>query len=531
MPVDSQPIPNIVEPVHSPMAAPRRSSLSRLLFSGTSTLGMASVIERGLGFIANLAAARLGGAHTFGAYAVAMNTANNVASYAGAGIGTTANRFSGEYSYGHPGYGSLLRSLSVVSLGSAAIAAAALWIAAEPLATHLLRNPGLTHLLRLAALSAGVVILFECFRGLLIGQRRFAALLTLCALSGCGMLAFLPLASRQGASAMVIVQVTVAAAAIATCVLAARRLRIAPPLSTPSGAGPRPGLILRFGMVQLAGTIGLNAAGWWVAALVARADISLVQAGFLSAATQLRNVCAMPSSLISQTAYAQMTESGGREYGGPGRVTLMSTIAATMVSFSIAGPAMALMPWIVPHLYGKDFRAAELAATLAVATGLVHMSAAPAADRLTIVALPASGIINGIWAVLLVGLGTLWVPRGGGAAEAVASFLAAHIFSALAVLGTLLYRDAIPRSFAAVSLPSLAGAMVLAGLGWWRSISPFKPALSVAMLITTAGLIWITLLQGRKHSPVVRSLTLSGLIASLFSRLPGSLRTQKNGRD
>ena len=175
---------------------------------------------------------------------------------------------------------------------------------------------------------------------------------------------------------MVMVQVAVASAAIATCVLAARRLRIAPPSSLPSGAGPRPGLILRFGMVQLAGTIGLNAAGWWVAALVARTDISLVQAGFFSAATQLRNVCAMPSSLISQTAYAQMTESGGREYGGPGRVTLMSTIAATMVSLLIAGPAMALMPWIVPHLYGKDFGAAELAATLAVATGLVHMSAA-----------------------------------------------------------------------------------------------------------------------------------------------------------
>jgi O-antigen/teichoic acid export membrane protein len=528
MPVDSQPIPHIVGPAPSELTGSRRSSLSQLLFSGSSTLGVASIIERGLGFIANLAAARLGGTHTFGAYAVAMNTANNVAAYAGAGIGTTANRFSGEYSYGHPGYGSLLRSLSVVSLSSAAIAAVALWIAAEPLATQLLRNPGLTHLLRLAALSAGVVILFECFRGLLIGQRRFAALLTLCALSGCGMLAFLPLASKQGASAMVVVQATVASAAIAICLLAARKLGIAPPSSAPSGAGPRPGLILRFGMVQLAGTIGLNAAGWWVAALVARADISLAQAGFFSAATQLRNVCAMPSSLISQTAYAQMTESGGREYGGPGRVTLMSTIAATMVSLLIAGPAAALMPWIVPHLYGRDFGAAELAATLAVLTGLVHMSAAPAADRLTIVALPVSGIINGIWAALLVGLGTWWVPRGGGAAEAVGSFLAAHIFSAVAVLGTLIYRDAVPRSFAAVSMPAIAGSVVLAGLGWWRSISPYKPAISLAMLGATAGLVWITLRQGRIHSAVARSLTISGLITGLFSRLAGSRRTQKN---
>ena len=71
MTAESQPVQELAPDVRA-----GRSSLSRLLFSGSSTLGMASLIERGLGFIANLAAARLGGAHTFGAYSVAMNTAN-----------------------------------------------------------------------------------------------------------------------------------------------------------------------------------------------------------------------------------------------------------------------------------------------------------------------------------------------------------------------------------------------------------------------------------------------------------------------
>ncbi len=66
-----------------------------------------------MSFLANIAAARLGGAHVFGAYSVAMTTANNVASYAGAGIGTTANRFSGEYPYGGGGYRGLLRTLAL----------------------------------------------------------------------------------------------------------------------------------------------------------------------------------------------------------------------------------------------------------------------------------------------------------------------------------------------------------------------------------------------------------------------------------
>src|SRR5580693_8781766 len=133
---------------------PAPQSLGRLLFSGSSALGLATLLERGMSFLANIAAARLGGSHVFGAYSVAMTTANNVASYAGAGIGTTANRFSGEYPYGSPAYGGLLRALAVVSLASAALAAGILWLAAQPLAKYLLLNPALAHLLRVAALSS-----------------------------------------------------------------------------------------------------------------------------------------------------------------------------------------------------------------------------------------------------------------------------------------------------------------------------------------------------------------------------------------
>ena len=157
-------------------------------------------MERGLGFLANLAAARLGGASVFGAYAVAMTTANNVASYAGAGIGTTANRFSGEYPYGGAGYRGFIRALALVCCSSSALAAAMLWFAAQPLATHLLHNSGLAGLLRLAAVSAGAVILLECLRGLLIGQRRYAGLLALSILFGGSLAIVLPMAARHGAN-------------------------------------------------------------------------------------------------------------------------------------------------------------------------------------------------------------------------------------------------------------------------------------------------------------------------------------------
>src|SRR3984957_464847 len=164
-PTESHRAPSVAE------AAPARTvpALGRVLFAGSSALGVATLVERGCGFLANLLAARLAGATVLGIDSIAMTTANNVAAYAGAGIGTTANRFSGEYPYGSPGYAGLLQALSLVSLASAALATNILWFAAAPLATHLLRNPGLAGLLRLAALSAGAIILLECLRGLLLG--------------------------------------------------------------------------------------------------------------------------------------------------------------------------------------------------------------------------------------------------------------------------------------------------------------------------------------------------------------------------
>ena len=64
--------------------------VARGVLSGTSALGLGTVLERGLGFLANILAARWGGAATFGAYSLAISTANNISTYAAGGIGSTA---------------------------------------------------------------------------------------------------------------------------------------------------------------------------------------------------------------------------------------------------------------------------------------------------------------------------------------------------------------------------------------------------------------------------------------------------------
>ena len=505
----------------SPECSPTevRQSLGHLLLSAGSALGVATLIERGLTFLANLAAARFGGSHLFGAYSVALTTANNVASYAGAGIGTTANRFSGEYPYGSSGYAGLLRTLSFVSVVSALLAAVILWFTAGPLALHLLRNPGLTELLKFAALSSGAIILLECLRGLLVGQRRFTALVALSSIVGIGMAIMLPVATRFGASAMVLSQATVAMAAISICILAARGLGFAPPAANASRtAGPAPFFVVRFGLIQLSGMVGLNAAGWWLASLVARADSTLTQVGWYSIAMQLRNMCAMPSSLISQTAYAQLSDVGAQEYGGAHRVTVVSTAVASIISLIVAGPVCAILPWAVPQIFGRDFAGAELAATFAIATGLVHMSAAPAAARLTVVSLPVTGIINGGWSLLLIGLGTWLVPKGG-AKEAVVCFLAAHLFAAIAVLVALRRSGAAPRELIMVTLPSLTAAVVLAVLGYLRTSGSHKIAISFVILATTLTSAVLTFHQGRLSYSCLAELNIRKMASGLWSRL------------
>ena len=235
--------------VGSPSAAVP-GHVTKHLISGTSALGLGIVIERGLGFFANVLAARLGGAATFGAYSLAISTANNISTYAAGQIGSTAARFSGKYQHGTPGYTTLARALTVVSLVSALIGAVGLWFGAAPIA-HLLGKASLTTLLRWAALSAAGIIVLECARGFFVGQRRLAALVLLSLIVGVGMVSLLPLAATMHSPIrMIVSQGAITTAAVVLCLLLARPLGLFAPSTSvralPPGPGFARGLELRF---------------------------------------------------------------------------------------------------------------------------------------------------------------------------------------------------------------------------------------------------------------------------------------------
>ena len=342
----------VLEIVEGPVAAepvPRQPALptevAKNLLSGTSTLGLGVLIERACSFLSNILAARLGGASTFGAFSLAISTANNVSTYAAGGIGSTAIRFSGEYPRGTAEYPALARVLAIVAMASAALAALTLWLGAAPL-SKLLHKGDLTGVLHWAGFCAGGIIILECCRGFFVGQRRLKALVLLSGVVGGGMLTAIPLASYFGPVAMLCCQSTLAVGAVLTCLLLYKPLQLDSPVSIsgPAHLGSLLKRVWSYSLMQIAGLVGMNIAGWWLTSLIARSDPTLVQMSFFAVAHQLRNMVALVPSLLIEGSFAEMAKRKTGLEKTPDNVMAFCTYISTFVSLLVAGGGIIIVP-------------------------------------------------------------------------------------------------------------------------------------------------------------------------------------------
>ena len=496
------------------------------LVSGTAALATGVMLERGAGFLANILAARLGGAPVFGAYSLAISTANNISTYAAGGIGATATRFSGKYPYGSGAYAVLAKVLAVVSLVSALLAGAALWFGAGPIA-HLLGKDSLTALLRWASISAVGIIVLECARGFFVGQRRIAALLLLSVFVGGGMLLALPwTAALHAPSKMIVAQGCVAGGAVLLCLLFARQLRLNEGEARRFAFLPMLREVWGFGFVQLAGLVGSNLAGWWLTTLIARSDTSLVQMSFFAIASQLRNLAGIAPSLMTEGSYAVMASPDDAESRTPQRVMALCSFASLAVALALACAAMAVAPWLLHLLYGATYRGAALTVAMALAVAVVHMGNAPAAARLTIVSVRTTGLIKTGWAVFVALDGTLLLLHGGAAWQGMAILLAAHLLSSILVLVSLHRRDGLPEGMALVYA---IGALASVSLGLLALLRASYPAaellLTLAMLVVSAAVSAALFYFGRRYRWLPSKSALAALFAKVRSRRGAGSRT------
>jgi O-antigen/teichoic acid export membrane protein len=475
--------------------------ITKRLIGGTSALATSVVIERGASFVANILAARLGGASTFGGYSLAITTANNISTYAAGGIGSTAARFSGKYPQGSSGYSTLSRVLIVVSLASAAIAALGLWLGAAPIA-HLLHKDSLTSLLRWAALSASGIILLECARGFFIGQRHLRALMLLSSLVGIGLICLVPFAATMHSPIrMIVSQGSVTTSAVLICLLFAGPLGLYAFGTTVAADFV---LMLRevwaFGFIQLTGLIGSNLAGWWLTTLVARADTTLIQMSFFAIASQLRNIVALGPSLLTETSYAIMADPDSENSNTPHHIMALCTFGTVFASLLLASIGIVAMPWALRLLYGHAYDTAAVTACIALAVAIVHMGNAPAAARLSIVSIRAAGIINTLWAIVVAASATVFLLHDGNAWKAMAIYLAGHVISSAIVLSVLYRKDFLPQAMVKTFVLGTTAGILLAVLALLRADLPTSALPLTAMMALISALTLTALFSiGKRH--------------------------------
>lgn len=516
----------------SPAQLQRNSfrKLSGLILYGGATLGVAVGLERVLGFISGVLAARIAGPQTFGAYSMVLATAGTIAAYAGAGIGTTATRFSGQYKPETEGYRRFIWALVVIALGSAIAAALLMLAGAGPLARWVLRNDGLISFLRIAAASSAAIVLLECCRGLLLGQQKFQALMVLSAVSGLGLIFVLPLAARVSAGVMIGGQAIVSLICVAVILACSKRFGLWPLNQTAKEAGPGIRPVFTFGLVQFAAFAGISVASWWIASLVARSDVTLTQMGLYAIANQFRGFAALTPGLCAQVGYSLLNDESASEYGGANRVMLMNSFLASSLATLAASVGIVFAPWLLAIVYGRSFAGAEAAIVILLATGIVHMSNVPASQRLSIVGLRAVGIINTVWAILTAILGILLVPRAGATGAALA-FLISHTLSQVMVIGALARLHELPNGYLPLCGVTTIGGWGLAALGFWRAFEPNR-SLTIALAVLAIFMLGLISYVGRMTGclPRWRSSTLNLPISepSDLPRLEGTELSSQN---
>ena len=308
-------------------------------------------------------------------------------------------------------------------------------------------------------------------------------------------------------------QGAITTAAVVTCLVLSRPLRLhAPERLRPLPLAPMLREVWSFGLVQLAGLVGSNLAGWWLTFLVARGDPSMVQMGFFGVASQLRNIVGIAPSLLTEGSYAVMADPGGEAARTPHRVMALCTFASLALSLVLAAVGIVIVPWALTLVYGRGYSAAGLTAALALAIAVVHMGNAPAAARLTIVSIRATGVINTAWAVFVALAATAFLLHGGSAWQAMAIYFVAHILSSTLVLLTLHRLDHVPAGMTALFTCSTVAAATLAGLALLRASSGSRARMltglmTLVLLASVGGLYFL----GKRHGWLPRAEALAAL--------------------
>jgi hypothetical protein len=326
-------------------------------------------------------------------------------------------------------------------------------------------------------------------------------MLVTAAILATALLAGLPLAAHMGPRSMIVAQASALLLAVAGgSLLSTRKSFASRRIASTATSPPKFRDLASYGSTQLWQTICMNTVGLWVTAMLARSDHTLVQLGFFTVASQIRNMTGLLPGLLSQSTFPLLTNEASAPFGGVARVLNRSTYHAALLALLCASVAVAFIHGVLPLMYGRAFAGAETATIFGIATALVHMSSAPSASRLSIVSLRSTATITGIWALLVALLAWKSSPDMS-AGTAMQIYFAAHSISAL--LGAVALwrcRSLPPATCALTAWCVLAGLMVIF-LGTWRSHwnGPGVASVAIVLILPFASIIGLLVIGTKRR--------------------------------
>jgi hypothetical protein len=268
--------------------------------------------------------------------------------------------------------------------------------------------------------------------------------------------------------------------------------------------------------------VGLNAAGWWLTSLLARADTSMRQIGFLAIASQVRNMASLAPGLLTESSLAVMAQGEDQMARTPDRVMAVCTWATTFASLAVAGLGIAVIPWALPFLYGRSYAGATAAVAIALGTAVVHMGSGPASARVSILSVRTTGLINTLWAVLVALAAGTFIWWGGNAAKAAFIYLGAHVVSAVLLWLTLRRRQSMPAGMSAVLATGGGTTLVLVVLAQLRESHPAASgSLSGLLFFVTIAGLGALLFIARRQRWLPKASQLKRLLRAQWSRRRG----------
>ncbi|HQR06089.1 MAG TPA: oligosaccharide flippase family protein [Gemmatales bacterium] len=473
-------------------ASNSQTGVRSFLLKGGSLIALATFLERGFVFLANVLSVRFGGVENYGAYGLALQAAGFMAGQASLGIGMVAWRFAAEYPVGHEFHRDYVHRIVYLSVGLALISALLMLIFAWPMANWFYDKPQFYPILLVTVYSAPAFVMLDAMRGLMIGMSYYRGQVLLSSIFGITMLLLIPGASMQGARWMVITHAICALIACLSLLIILNRkyhLKLMSPNINKVPIWP----MLRFGMVQLGSGLLVSMVMMVVTAMLVRHGstentmaLALVPLGFLlaqgtvwmvsigvshyplfgfrevayyNAASAIRSMVSIVPTMLSQTMMSLMTNKRGEAFGGADRMVLINTWISAMFLLPVTTIGQILMFWLLPFLYGPELEGGVLPACLLLAVASIHMVSLPACNRLNVVSPRSIVLANILWAVVVLCTAFFLTPRLGATGVCLA-LLIAHTNSTIACVFLLNRFGELPVNLLFITILSILGAVV-----------------------------------------------------------------------